>query len=125
MPVEGHWERANTPLRTRDRRVLVVVAVVAVLVVIGLGIAYALRPAAQSNAGCVVVDVPSTMGGATVRSCGAAAHDFCRTQGRLDRTVATACIDAGLRGRRPAHPAWLDGASPKRFLHGRWEHSSA
>ena len=82
MPVEGHWERANTPLRARDRRVLVVVAVVAVLVAIGLGVAYALRPAAQSNAGCVVVDVPSTMGGATLRNCGAAAHEFCRTQGR-------------------------------------------
>ena len=102
MPVEGHWERANTPLRARDRRVLVVVA--AVLVVIGLGIAYAMRPAARSNAGCIVVDVPSTMGGATVRNCGAAAHDFCRTQGKLDRTVAAACVTQGFAADVPRFP---------------------
>jgi hypothetical protein len=95
VPVEGHWERANTPLRERDRRVLMVVAVVAVLSLIGLGVAYALRPAAQSNAGCVVANVPSTMGGATVRSCGAQAHRLCRTQGRIDRLIAEACIAQG------------------------------
>jgi|SRR5471032_1608861 hypothetical protein len=105
MPVEGHWERANTPLRSRDRRVLVVVAVVSVLVAIGLGVAYALRPAAQSNAGCVVVDVPSTMGGATVRNCGAAAHEFCRTQGTRDRTVATACTTQGFAADVPRIPS--------------------
>ena len=105
MPVEGHWERANTPLRARDRRVLVVVAVVTVLTLAGLGIAYALGPAARSNAGCVVVDVPSTMGGATVRNCGAAAHEFCRTQGRLDRSVATACTTQGFAADVPRVPA--------------------
>jgi hypothetical protein len=104
MPVEGHWERANTPLQARDRRVLVVAAVVAVLLVVGLGVAYALRPAARSDAGCIVVDVPSTMGGATVRSCGAAAHDFCRTQGRLDRTVAAACVTQGFAADVPRFP---------------------
>jgi hypothetical protein len=105
MPVEGHWERANTPLRSRDRRVLVVVAVVSVLVAIGLGVAYALRPAAQSNAGCVVVDVPSTMGGATVRNCGAAAHEFCRTQGKRDRAVASACTTQGFAADIPTIPS--------------------
>jgi hypothetical protein len=104
MPVEGHWERANTPLRSRDRRVLVVVAVVTVLVAIGLGIAYALAPGAESDAGCVVVDVPSTMGGATVRNCGAAAHEFCRTQGRRDRSVATACTTQGFAADVPRIP---------------------
>lgn len=81
------------------------VAVVTGLVVIGLGIAYALRPAAQSNAGCVVVNVPSTMGGATVRNCGAAAHEFCRTQGRLDRSVAIACTAQGFAADVPRIPA--------------------
>jgi hypothetical protein len=104
VPVEGHWERANTPLRARDRRVLVVVAVVAALAV-GLGVAYALRSPARSNAGCVVVDVPSTMGGARMRSCGAAAHDFCRSQGRVDRTVAVACISQGFAADVPRAPA--------------------
>jgi hypothetical protein len=105
VPVEGHWERANTPLRGRDRRVLGVVAVMTVLVAIGLGVAYALRPAARSDAGCVVVYVPSTMGGATLRSCGAAAHAFCRAQGRVDRTVATACVTQGFAADVPRVPA--------------------
>ena len=104
MPVEGHWERANTPLRARDRRVLLVAAVVTVLVVAGLGVAYALRPAARSDAGCVVADVPSTMGGARLRSCGAAAHELCRTQGRVDRTIATACITQGFAADVPRVP---------------------
>jgi hypothetical protein len=105
MPVEGHWERASTPLRARDRRVLLVAAVVAVLAVIGLGVAYAFRPAAQSNAGCVVADVPSTMGGATVRSCGVAAHQLCRTQGRIDRLIAEACITQGFAADVPRAPS--------------------
>ena len=63
-----------------------------------------MRPAARSDAGCIVVDVPSTMGGATVRSCGAAAHDFCRTQGKLDRTVAAACVTQGFAADVPHFP---------------------
>jgi hypothetical protein len=106
MPVERHWERANTPLRAQDRRVLLVAAVVGVLVAIGLGVAYAVRPAGSSRqAGCLVVDVPSTMGGATVRSCGAAAHAFCRAQGRLDRAVAAACLSQGFAADVPRAPA--------------------
>ena len=106
MPVEGHWERANTPLRARDRRVLrrrrwcrrrwrwsV------------LGVAYALRPAARSNAGCVVANVPSTMGGATVRSCGPQAHELCRTQGKIDRAIAEACISQGFAADVPRAPS--------------------
>jgi hypothetical protein len=105
MPVEGHWERANTPLRTRDRRVLQVALIVAVLALVGLGIAYADRPAAQSNAGCVVANVPSTMGGATIRSCGLQAHKLCRTQGKIDRAIAEACITQGFAADVPRAPS--------------------
>ncbi len=48
-----------------------------------------------SSANCVVVDVPSTMGGARLRQCGRAAHDFCRTQGAKDEVVAAACRAQG------------------------------
>jgi hypothetical protein len=104
MPVEGHWERANTPLRARDRRVLVMVAVAAALALVALGVAYALRPAARSDAGCVVANVPSTMGGATVRSCGAQAHELCRTQGKIDRAIAEACVSQGFAADVPRAP---------------------
>lgn len=105
MPVEGHWERANTPLRARDRRVLVVAAVVTVIALAALGVAYALRPAARSDAGCVVANVPSTMGGATVRSCGPQAHQLCRTQGKIDRAIAEACISQGFAADVPRAPS--------------------
>ncbi len=95
MPVEGQWRRLQTPLGRRDRRVLVVVACVAVAVALALGIAYATSSGSPPQAGCLVVSVPSTMGGATLRHCGPAAHDFCRTQGPLDRIVADACREQG------------------------------
>ncbi len=102
MPVEGQWRRANTPLGRRDKRLLAAAALVAVAAAVVLAVAYAVRPAAPSNAGCVVVDVPSTMGGARVRSCGAAARAFCRAQGGRDDTIAAACRRQGyLTGARP------------------------
>ena len=78
MPVEQQAQRVNTPLRPRDRHVLWALAAVAALAIVGGAIAYALRPPGPSNAGCVVVTVPSTMGGAVLRNCGKAAKTFCR-----------------------------------------------
>ncbi|MGD0716303.1 MAG: hypothetical protein ABSB24_19345, partial [Gaiellaceae bacterium] len=87
MPVEGQWRRANTPLSRRDKRLLAAAAAVAVAVA-AVGAVYAAHPSGRSDAGCVVVSLPSTMGGAEVRNCGAAAHTFCRLQGKVDATVA-------------------------------------
>ncbi len=96
MPVEGQWRRSNTPLSRRDKRLLSALAALAAAGVTAAGIAYATRPASSpSAAGCVVVEVPSTMGGARLRNCGSAAHTFCRTQGRLDRRIAAACRRQG------------------------------
>jgi hypothetical protein len=95
VPVEGQWRRANTPLSPRDKRLLAAVAAIAAIAALALAIAYAVRPAATSNAGCVGIDVPSTMGGARLRTCGAAARAFCHTQGALDNTIAAACRRQG------------------------------
>jgi hypothetical protein len=78
VAVEDQWERVNTPLSRRDRRVLLVVACVFALALAGGVLAYVLRSPSQSDAGCVVVTVPSTMGGAVLRNCDGAARDFCR-----------------------------------------------
>ena len=56
----------------------------AVAAAIAAGIVFATHSGSSSGAGCVVVDVPSTMGGARLRNCGSAAHEFCRTQGPRD-----------------------------------------
>jgi hypothetical protein len=95
MPVEGQWRRANTPLSRRDKRLLAAAAGAAAIAAAVLGIALASRSASPSNAGCVVVDVPSTMGGARLRACGAAAHAFCQARGTSNRTIAAACRRQG------------------------------
>jgi len=85
----------RTPLSQRDKRLLVVTAMLAAAAVAAGGVVYATHPAGRSDAGCVVVNLPSTMGGAEVRNCGAAAHTFCRVQGKVDKTVAAACSRQG------------------------------
>jgi hypothetical protein len=78
VPVEVQWNRVSTSLRPRDRRVLLVVVCVSALAIAGGVLSYALRSPGPSNVGCVVVTVPSTMGGAVLRNCDGAARDFCR-----------------------------------------------
>jgi hypothetical protein len=94
MPVEGQWQRANTPLSRRDKRLLGALAVLAAAGAAALGIAFATHTS-SSGAGCVTVDVPSTMGGARLHNCGNAAHRFCRTQGPRDARIAAACRKQG------------------------------
>ncbi len=95
MPVERHWERVNAPLRSRDRAVLLWAGVAVVVAAVALAIVYAAKGPARSNAGCVVAVFPSTMGGASLRSCGHAAHVLCRTQGRVDPRIRSACLAQG------------------------------
>ena len=95
MPVEGQAQRAATPLRRRDRIVLGIAAVVAAAVVVGGVVAYVERPAAPSDAGCVVVTVASTMGGGHLRSCGAGARTFCLSRAARPEQIAAACRRAG------------------------------
>lgn len=95
MPVEGQWQRANTPLSRRDKRLLLVLAVLAAAGAAAAAIAFATHSGSSSGAGCVVVDVPSTMGGARLRNCGSAAHAFCRTEGARDPRIGAACRKQG------------------------------
>jgi uncharacterized membrane protein YeiH len=91
MPIE---EQARAPLGWRDRLLLAALATAVVAAAAAGGVTLATR-SSPSNAGCVVVAVPSTMGGASIRNCGAAAHAFCRTQGKLDAAIAAACRHQG------------------------------
>jgi len=95
MPVEGQWERANTPLGRRDKWLLTALVVLAVVVAASFGGYYALRSSPSADRGCLVTTVASTMGGASLKICGAAAHAYCRSQGPLSRTIAAACRRRG------------------------------
>jgi hypothetical protein len=102
VPLERHWERVHTPVRSttrRERRVLV--AVIAVLLI---GVAIALFAtlrggSSEAGAGCIRVTVPSTMGGATVHACGPAAARWCRSpesrQAAIAHDARAQCLRAG------------------------------
>ena len=104
MPLEGHWQRQQTPLRRVSRRELRLLAAVASVLALAAAVVLyaALRHEAHhAAAGCVEITAASTTGGATLHACGADAARWCRSEaGHTDtvaRAVLTACARAGYR----------------------------
>jgi hypothetical protein len=104
VPLEGHWQRQQTPLRRVSRRELRLLAAVASVLALAAAVVLyaALHHAAhQAAAGCVEITAASTTGGATLHACGADAARWCRSEaGHTDtvaRAVLTACARAGYR----------------------------
>ena len=95
MPFEGHAERLAAPLRPRDRYFLAAMACAIALGVVASAYAYLRRAPEPSNRGCVVVTVASSLGGTTLRNCGAAARRFCRVEGKLSAGIAAECRRRG------------------------------
>jgi hypothetical protein len=83
-------ERLRTPLPRRERLLVVGALAAAVVAVVVAAAVHAARGHSQRH-DCVSFSVPSTMGGANLRECGAAARRFCLTQGRTNRQFAAAC----------------------------------
>jgi hypothetical protein len=102
VPLEGHWQRVNTPLRETTGRERLIVAVAAGLLVMA-AIAAAIVAIGSSNpstpAGCIRIEVPSTMGASASTLCGARAASFCRSpvahSPPLNQTALPKCRDAG------------------------------
>jgi hypothetical protein len=103
MPLEGHWERVNTPVRrlTKRERAVVMIAVLATVVtclVLVLSTVGNDRPAPA--AGCIYAIVPGVMGATPVDACGARAQAICdRHQTGEDppsRAIRASCRRAGL-----------------------------
>ena len=102
MPLEGHWERVNTPVRKlseRERRLVWVVgALVAAATAVAVVVAI-LTSGSSSTSSCVEVEVPGTMGGGVNRVCGDDAVSFCRagapSMGPLRHVALEKCRDQG------------------------------
>ena len=91
MPLEAHAHRLATSLTRRDKLVIGVI-VIGALLAVGVGIYSSVtRHSAPPGANCVTVTVPGTMGGGTLRNCGAAARRFCLAEYRLNDAIASAC----------------------------------
>lgn len=91
-----------TTLSPRRKRALAVTVVFVVLVFGGVGVWAAVAPDALSGSahGCVNVQIPNSMGGATLHSCGTEAKSLCHEAFELSTPVARyerpACRAAGL-----------------------------
>lgn len=101
MPIEGHWERTNTPLRrltTRERNVAIAVVAATVLALAVLLVATAGDSRPGPAAGCINPIVAGRTGGEPVNACGAEAVAVCRRAAGLEgpyaEAVTSACVDA-------------------------------
>ena len=101
MPLQGHWQRVNTPLRETTPRERLIVRVVAALVGVAALAAIVVFVSNGSSApstppGCIRIEVGSTMGGGTTRFCGRTARDFCGSPAaHAEQGYLAKCREAG------------------------------
>jgi hypothetical protein len=95
MPLEGHWDRQQTPLRlpaTRGGRALFVIAGVLIVATVAV-LAYVVLDDSGSGpppAGCVEATSGTSTGGAIVRACGRDADRLCRLNRGQETPLARA-----------------------------------
>jgi predicted metal-binding membrane protein len=111
MPLEGHFNRVNTPLRRLNRRErnVVIAGVAATFVALA---ALLLATAGDSQPppapGCIRVAVAGRTGGELVHACGMEAREVCARSATLDdpqsRAIVAGCEDRAIRplGSSPA-----------------------
>jgi hypothetical protein len=98
MPMEGHWQRVNTPLRRlgeRERNVALAAVAITAIAVIALVLVTAGASRAPLGRGCISAIVPGIMGGVSVEACGARARSLCKHHARLEdpgsRAIEESC----------------------------------
>ncbi len=103
MPLEGHFQRVNTPLRRltkRERGIVVAGLVVTVAALLALILATASDSRPQPAAGCIYTVVAGRTGGEPVHGCGAEAEAICAHSARFDdpraEKVVGVCREAGV-----------------------------
>jgi type II secretory pathway component PulM len=103
MPLEGHYQRVNTPLRrltARERNVVLAGTLLTFGVILALILATAgdSRPAPAE--GCVSAVVAGRVGGEPVNGCGEKAKEICARSANYDnpraRTINQKCDEAGV-----------------------------
>lgn len=104
MPLEGHFQRVNTPLRKltgREIKVLVGGTAVMVAAILALILATAGDSRPGPSPGCIEVVVAGRVGGEPVNACGAEAKAICARSAQFDvprsHTIVDACLEAGIR----------------------------
>ncbi len=103
MPLEGHFQRVNTPLRRltpRERNVVVGGTLVTILAILALILATAGDSRPGPAAGCVSAVVAGRVGGEPVNGCGAKAKEICARSANFDnpraQKIGEVCDEAGI-----------------------------
>jgi hypothetical protein len=103
MPMQGHWQRVNTPLRrlTRRERIVAIGGVaVSLLATLAVVLATAGNSAPQARPGCIYAIIPGVMGAEPVDACGPQAEFVCAKHRFEDRpgsqTIRDACRESGI-----------------------------
>jgi len=109
MPLEGHWQRTNTPLRrlSKRERNVVVAGLASTLVALAvLLLATAGSTQAPPPPGCISVPVAGRTGAELVHGCGMEAREICARAATRDDPGSHAIVaSCGERGIRPLSPA--------------------
>jgi hypothetical protein len=110
MPLEGHWQRTNTPLRRltkRERNVVIAGLATTLIALAVLLLATAGDSQPPPAPGCISVPVAGRTGAELVHGCGAEAREICaRAASRDDPGSEAIVASCGERGIRPlASPA--------------------
>jgi hypothetical protein len=104
MPLEGHFNRVNTPLRRltkRERNVVVVgfAVIVTALAILVLATAGDSQP--PPAPGCIRVSVAGRTGAELIHACGTEARELCARVAPFDdpqsRAIAAGCGDQRIR----------------------------
>jgi hypothetical protein len=102
VPLEGHWKRVNTPVRettSRERRIVAVLGALAAAAIVVAIVAFVSNGSNSPStpAGCIHLEVGSTMGGGATQLCGKTAETFCRGPvAHGDKGYLGKCREAGL-----------------------------
>jgi hypothetical protein len=116
MPLEGHFDRVNTPLRQltkRERNVVIsgLVVTLAALAALLLATSGASQPPPAS--GCIRVSVAGRTGAELIQACGAEARELCARSAGVDepqfRAIAAGCSEQHIR---PPGPPAGAGSTP-------------
>lgn len=103
MPLEGQWERANTPLRkltSRERLVAIVATIATVVAIAAIVIVTAGRSRPAPGPGCIRANVAMVMGAEELNLCGQHARRLCAQHADNTDPVAleiqASCREAGI-----------------------------
>ncbi len=103
MPLEGHFQRVNTPLRRlsgRERNVVIAALAITVVSIVALLVATAGDSRPAPAPGCIYALVPGATGATPIDACGARAQRLCARHATLDdpgsQAIEESCRRAGV-----------------------------